>query len=247
MIGRELAYVGRSAQLPVAPRSPQTLGDLHGAPFGLSRSMGARRAVCTSQVTSMPRPGTASGEHRGLQRGGTYEIQAPTATIRTGLAPSSGKAVHLEAGPSKWWSGALLYSAVSAQLDAGRPLAQALPRLSDQPSDVPKTPYISLIWQLVEQQQLSAARRLLALLPDELGLRRIRRLLNPPETSVSPRQDTDRTADYEWLSRHAHEHAGQWVAVLGGSLVSAQPSLKALRQQLGELSLASPPLVHRVD
>ena len=105
----------------------------------------------------------------------------------------------------------------------------------------------SLVWALVEQQQLGSARRLLALLPDEPHLRKVRRVLNPPQTSISNRRSANRAADYEWLTRHAHDYAGQWLAVLGGSLVAAKPSLKALRQYLSGLSLPSAPLLHHVE
>ena len=112
---------------------------------------------------------------------------------------------------------------------------------------VSRTPYISLVWELAGQQQLRAARRLLAFLSDDPSLRGVRRLLSPPETSSSARRSTDRAADYEWLSRHGHEYCGQWIAILGGALVAAKPTLQELRQRLGELSLASPPLLHHVE
>ena len=105
----------------------------------------------------------------------------------------------------------------------------------------------SLVWALVEQQQLGAARRLLALLPNEPSLRKVRRVLNPPQTSISNRRSANRAADYEWLTRHAHDYRGQWLAVLGGSLVAAEPSLKALRRCLSGLSLPSAPLLHHVE
>ena len=109
------------------------------------------------------------------------------------------------------------------------------------------TKYRSLVWALVEQQQLGSARRLLALLPDEPSLRKVRRVLNPPQTSISSRRSANRAADYEWLTRHAHDYAGQWLAVLDGSLVAAEPSLKALRRRLSGLSLPSAPLLHHVE
>lgn len=108
-------------------------------------------------------------------------------------------------------------------------------------------PFVSVVWALVEGQQLRAARRLLAQLPDKPEYGRARRILRPPRTAVSNRLDTDRTADYRWLSRHARDYVGQWVAVSGGELIASAPTLKELRNALSSVSLLSKPVLHYVE
>ena len=153
-----------------------------------------------------------------------------------------------EVGASARLSGALFYAEVSRLLGGDRPTHRPAGGSVTETPGVPKTPYLSLVWRWVERQQLGSARRLLMSLPDEPDLQRVRRLLNPPETSISARRrSANRSADYAWLSRHAHDYAGQWVAVLGGSLIAAEPTLQTLRQRLSELSLPSAPLLHHVE
>ena len=109
-------------------------------------------------------------------------------------------------------------------------------------------PVVSVVWSLVESQRVRSARDLLASLPDQVEYREIRRILQLPSTSVSSRIDGDRRAEYAWLSQHAGEYAGQWVAVSGDSLVGTARTLRALRRRLAEMSpLTTPPLLHFVE
>ena len=110
-----------------------------------------------------------------------------------------------------------------------------------------EAPFVSVIWALVERDELGSARRLLAQLPDEPRYRLARRLLRPPRTSTLQQTGADRTADFEWLSRHAKEHAHQWVAVSGGSLVATAKTLKVLRETLRQTPQSSKPLLHYVE
>lgn len=107
--------------------------------------------------------------------------------------------------------------------------------------------YASVIWRLVERQELRAARRLLAQLPDSQEYAEIRLLLRPPTTRPSRRQDVDRTAEYGWLRVHAREYKGRWIAVHGNALLASAGTLKELRMALNALELASRPLIHYAD
>ncbi len=108
-------------------------------------------------------------------------------------------------------------------------------------------PIVSLVWVMVERQQLRAARQLLGLLPNGPERQRIARLLRPPRTSRSPRKDSNRTAEYAWLALHGKEHVGKWVAIHGDSLIASADTLKELRMAISHLALATPPLLHYIE
>lgn len=108
-------------------------------------------------------------------------------------------------------------------------------------------PIASVIWALVENQNLTAARKLLAELPDEPQYLQLRTLLRPPTTSKASRRDRERGAEYQWLREHASAYRGRWVAILGNELVASAATLRELRNSLRSTPLPSVPLVHFVE
>jgi len=62
--------------------------------------------------------------------------------------------------------------------------------------------------------------------PDSPQVRKWARLLKPPQARL--RQGTGappRSQEYAWLREHAHEYPGQWLAVLGATLLVADVHL----------------------
>jgi hypothetical protein len=109
------------------------------------------------------------------------------------------------------------------------------------------TPYVSVIWSLVEAQQLRKARALLKLVPDAPEYARLKKLLSTPVSTPSPRQDFDRSAEYAWLSANAKDYVGKWVAVSGDSLVAVADTLRSLREEVRKARPARVPLLHFVE
>ena len=126
-----------------------------------------------------------------------------------------------------------------------RPLA--LPTAIQQQDVVSR---VTAIRDLMQKEQISAARRLLGMIPvgapEEAAVARLRRALTPPTVRPAGRKDTERRHAYQWLRQHGHEHKGQWVAVGEGGLIASAPTLKALREQLRALSPAEQPLIHKL-
>ncbi len=113
------------------------------------------------------------------------------------------------------------------------------------------TPYKTLIRELIEREQIGAARRLLATASLELlsdaSLTSLQQVLAPARVMAIKRADVDRAREYRWLAAHAQRYRGQWVAVDGENLLAHAPSLKELRELLKTLVPRRPPLVHRID
>ena len=107
-------------------------------------------------------------------------------------------------------------------------------------------PMASVIWSLVERQQVGAARQLLSSLPDALEYRKLRALLRRPRTRSAPRRDRERSADFRWLRQHGRDYVGRWVALAGGNLLAEADSLHALRSQLRQSVPQARPLIHFV-
>lgn len=115
------------------------------------------------------------------------------------------------------------------------------------PAVTPPPPYVSVIWSLVEAQQLRKARALLKLVPNAPEYARLKKLLSLPVSSSSERKDFDRSAEYKWLAENAKSYAGKWVAVSGDSLLATADTLKALRQEVRKLAPPRTPLLHYVE
>jgi hypothetical protein len=112
-------------------------------------------------------------------------------------------------------------------------------------------PYVALLRQLIEHEQVPAARRLLQAIPlsaqDDPVIRKLRSVLSLPVVRRSPRRDTDRSREYDWLRREGHRYRGQWVALDASGLVASSPTLRGLQDKLKDLRLAGPPLLHRLE
>lgn len=114
-----------------------------------------------------------------------------------------------------------------------------------------RVPYLALIKNLIEREQIPAARKMLAAIPVELReestVKNLRAVLELPGVVKSDKRDIDRRRDYEWLRQRARTYRGQWVALDNGTLVAAARSLKELREQLRIVSLPRPPLLIKVE
>lgn len=133
----------------------------------------------------------------------------------------------------------------------GAPEGGSLPssRLSDQgTASVTFYPYATRIRSLLEEGRISEAQALLAIAGPLVPLdSKLREVLAPPRIRAVDRRDTDRSSDFEWLRANGAQYRGQWVALEGGQLVAAAPSLKELREQLSGLPDTARPLIHRID
>ncbi len=113
------------------------------------------------------------------------------------------------------------------------------------------TPYKTLIRELIEREQIGAARRLFATASLELltdtSLTSLQQVLAPARVMVIKKADVDRAREYRWLATHANRYRGQWVALDGEALLAHAPSLKELREVLKTLAAPKPPLVHYID
>lgn len=109
---------------------------------------------------------------------------------------------------------------------------------------------IAVIRDLLRQEMISAAREVLAVLPQNLledpALQALRRALAPPFVRTSSRLGVDRSREFAWLREHAREYRGQWVAINENGLVAAAPTLRELRERLRAYPLEQLPLLHRV-
>lgn len=107
-----------------------------------------------------------------------------------------------------------------------------------------------VVRDLINREQIGAARKLLAGLPleylsDPLVLRLLKTLAQPI-VKIRKKQDVDRQKDYDWLRDHAREYAGQWVALHDGRLLAASATLRDLSEKVKALRLSHPPLFHWV-
>ncbi|MBS0183508.1 MAG: hypothetical protein JSS39_13995 [Nitrospira sp.] len=122
------------------------------------------------------------------------------------------------------------------------------------PSVLPKRDVLSFLMsvrQLVEEEQLTAARKLLDAAPihiqSDAQVARLRFLLAPPIVSRIAKCDSDRRREYEWLQTEGSKYRGQWIAVRGNELLASAANLRDLRRMLVSITVTPPPLIHRVD
>lgn len=86
------------------------------------------------------------------------------------------------------------------------------------------------------------------LFPDHEGLQRAAYVLAPPRATV---EDNDiplkgvRESN-KWMSEHAHEYSGQWIAVNQGKLLGTAPTLPALDEMIGQPEDAASSIFVRV-
>ncbi len=107
-----------------------------------------------------------------------------------------------------------------------------------------------VVRDLIEREQVGAARKLLAGLPLEYLsdplVRRLLKTLAQPVVKARQKQDIDRQKDYDWLRDHAREYAGQWVALHEGQLLAASATLRDISEKVKALRLSHPPLLHLI-
>lgn len=113
-------------------------------------------------------------------------------------------------------------------------------------------PYAERIRDLVEQDYVGGARKLLAeaLEKGDHGedLSGWQRVLAPAKIlKVGGPRDIDRTPDFDWLKQHWEDYRGQWVALLGGKLLAHSKSLKDVLAALKKDETPHPALLHHID
>jgi hypothetical protein len=120
-----------------------------------------------------------------------------------------------------------------------------------EPAPLGEHPYAALVRTLLNRDETSAARALLAAALTVVGPSRelldLSRVLAKPQAARVRRNDLDRTREYRWIREHTDAYRGQWVAVLGDRLVACAPSFRELRATIAADSFQDPPLVERID
>jgi hypothetical protein len=111
--------------------------------------------------------------------------------------------------------------------------------------------YKERIRELVEQDRVGAARKLLAeaLEKGDHGedLSGWQRVLAPAKVlRVGGELDIDRTPDFQWLKDHSDMYRGQWVALFGGELLAHGENLKELLAKLEDHPRGRRALLHRL-
>lgn len=111
--------------------------------------------------------------------------------------------------------------------------------------------YAARIRDLVERDLVGAARRLvkeaLQVFPDHPALVSWGKALAPAEARLSAGTGVDRSAEFAWIERNASLYRGQWVAVLGDTLLAHADTARELASQLDENPTEIPPFVHRIS
>ena len=118
-------------------------------------------------------------------------------------------------------------------------------------AEIRKFPYHTVIHRLIEDEQISAARRLLTVglnqrevAPELMDLTL---LLAPPKVAKSRYTGVDRDLELAWLACHGSSYPGEWVAVSRDRLLAHAPSLKALLAELKSVRIIHQPLIHWID
>ncbi len=112
-------------------------------------------------------------------------------------------------------------------------------------------PFLMAVRRFIEAEHLMAAREMLEAAPihilsDPL-VAKLRSILTPPIVERVQKRDVDRSLEYAWLRTAGRKYRGHWVALEGSDLLAVAANLRELREVLRTMSLAHPPLLHRVD
>lgn len=103
------------------------------------------------------------------------------------------------------------------------------------------------IKSVLREGRIREAQELLAnagdLVPPDSKLREI---LGPPRITVSDLKDVDRTPEYNWLNEHWVEHQGEWVALVGDTLIASSQTFQGLLAQFDPLHFDRKPLIHHL-
>lgn len=177
---------------------------------------------------------SVAGYVGGSQNPNDLELEYPTSLYPPDISLEEARFQKLYARRRR-----LISPQASTSLQGGPPLAGQAP------------PYGSLIRQLLDRDQLAAARQLLfTVLPtqgDDPEIRALQLVLAVPTMRKSTRTDPDRSREYLWLARNAASHQRQWVAVEGDELVATGATLAELRARLRDLTPPRKPLIHHID
>jgi hypothetical protein len=227
----------QSTRLKTAADRPGSTSQL-GSSFPRIEGVGSR---VIRAVARMGGPGprlirtmSAAGYVGGSQNPNDLEAEHPTSLYPLDISSKGDRFQYLYA---RWRRRS--FSQSSGSLQGGRPLGEQAP------------PYGSLIRELLDRDQLAAARQLLmTALPtqgDDPQLRALQVVLAVPTMQTSTRTDPDRSREYRWLARNAASHRHHWVAVEGEELVATGATLAELRAQLRDLTPPRKPLIHHID
>jgi hypothetical protein len=127
---------------------------------------------------------------------------------------------------------------------------RTLPAAMDDEERIRENLTYLVVRDLIERDNVSAARELLSGLPldylsDPLILRLLRTLARPVVRQLG-KQDIDRQKDYAWLRDHSQDYTGQWVALNDGRIVAVAATLRDIRAKVKALCLSHPPLIHQI-
>jgi hypothetical protein len=123
------------------------------------------------------------------------------------------------------------------------------PEFAGQPSASPDD-FVQAVRRLLASEEATAARLMVAQgalrFPEHPWLARANRILNPSRITSRPASAPDRSGEFAWLKRHAGEHRGQWVALLGDELLTSGDELEHVLREVRRRNLEAKPLVHHI-
>lgn len=114
-------------------------------------------------------------------------------------------------------------------------------------------PYAERIRELVEQDYVGGARKLLAEALEkgerDEDLLKWQQVLAPAASKISGNEelDSDPMPDLVWIRQHEREYRGEWVALLAGELLASSPSLDEVISYLEENPPERRILLHYID
>jgi len=113
--------------------------------------------------------------------------------------------------------------------------------------------YAERIRELVEQDYVGAARKLLAEALEkgeqDEELLKWKKVLSPAVSRISENTelDSDPMPDVHWIRQNWRDYRGQWVALLGGELLASSPSLDVVFSHLERKPPNRRILLHYID
>ncbi len=127
-------------------------------------------------------------------------------------------------------------------------MAQALRK-----PDLDTRPYAERIRELVENDYVGAARKLVAEAVEQgekdAEFLKWQRVLAPAVSNVSRNKelDSDPMPDVNWIREHRADFCGQWVALLEGELLASSQSLDEVMSHLEKNPVGRRVLFHYID
>lgn len=106
---------------------------------------------------------------------------------------------------------------------------------------------LAVIHELVQREQLSAARKLLLAIAPEQVDQSVRRFMTAIQKPIVQSRRPARqglSTEMAWLKQHASEFRGKWVALLGADLIDADDQLQDLMERLSLKNLPRRPFIH---